>query len=492
MKYKILSFAMAAITALSSLTSMTAMAEEPYQGYTYNSYGERVPAPNAYLPQKVITGDDLGVGQMTRPTDIFVDENDDVYVVDSGNGRVLILDKSFKLKKVLDTFVKNGQPSPLKDPDGIFAKPSTGKIYIADKGNSRVAICDYDGNIIEEIFKPETDLLDDAIVFSPKKVVVNSIDNVFILSENINQGLVTIDEKGKFQKFFGAEKIQLTIAQTIDLQWRSILSREQIAQTATFQPTEYANIFIDNEDFIYTATALETYEKAQIKRLNPTGTNIMDGEIRYGDLTGELEWNVMKVSAIIDVTVDDDGFIYALDRNFGRIYMYDEQSWNLAIFGKKDTTFGTFSEPVAIENVDGKIIVLDATKSNITVFEPTEYGKKIIEAENFHYKGRYEQALAPWVKVHDMNNNYEWAYAGIGRSQHMEEEYKSAMENFRLANNPLLYSKSKKKQRTIVMRKHFTSITLGSLALILALYYGIKYRKKIAEFIKEKKEGGKK
>lgn len=487
MKYRILSFAMAAFVALSSLT---AMAKEPYEGYTYNTYGERVPAPNAFLPQQVITGVSLGIGQLSKPSDVFVDSNDDVYLVDSGNGRVVILDKNFKLKKVLDKFVKDGQSSPLKDPDGIFAKPETGKIYIADKGNSRVAVCDYDGNIIEEITKPDTDLLGDEIVFAPKKVVVNSIDNVFILSENINQGLVTIDSDGSFQKFFGAEKIQLTAIQMADYMWRSILSKEQIKQTATFQPTEYANIFIDDEDFIYTATALETYEKAQVKRLNPTGTNILYEDMRYGDLVGEFDGTAMKVSAITDVTVDDDGFIFALDRNFGRIYMYDEQSWNLAIFGKKDTAFGTFEEPVAIENVDGKIIVVDATKCNLTVFEPTEYGDKMMEAVRYHYKGRYAQALEPWQKVHEMNNNYEWAYAGIGRSQHMEENYSEAMKSFKLANNHELYSKSKKKQRTVVLRKHFTAITIWLLIIVFGLYFGLKYKKKIAELIKNK--GGKK
>lgn len=486
MKYRILSFVMAAACALSSLT---AMAEEPYEGYTYNTYGERVPAPNAYLPQTVITGAELGIGRFSKPADVFVDTNDDVYVMDTGNNRVVILDKNFKLKKVLDNFTKNGQSSPLKDASGIFAKPSTGKIYIADKGNSRVAICDYDGNIIEEITKPDTDLLDDAIVFSPKKVVVNSIDNVFILSENINQGLVTIDNDGSFQKFFGAEKIQLTAIQQADLFWRSILSREQISQTATFQPTEYANIFLDNEDFIYTATALETYKTAQVKRLNPSGKNILYEDMNYGD-TPEIENKIVTTSAIIDVTADDNGFIFALDRNFGRIYMYDEMSWSLAIFGKKDTTFGTFSEPSAIENVDGKIIVTDSMKSNLTVFEPTEYGKKMIEAVTYHYKGRYAQALEPWQRVHEMNSNYEWAYAGIGRSHHMEENYSEAMESFRLANNQTLYSKSKKKYRTVIMRKHFTAIVVWFLIIVFGLYFGIKFRKKIAAFIKNK--GGKK
>lgn len=490
MKYKILSAVLACTFVISA--ALPAMAKEPYDGYTYNTYGEKVPAPNAYLPQKVVTGIDLGIGQLNKPADVYVDSNDDIYLLDSGNGRVVILDKKFNLKKVVDKFVleDTGVESPLKDAAGIFAVPEEGRIYIADKGNQRVAVCDYDGKIDRQITKPDTELLGKEIVFAPRKVVVNSIGTVFILSENINQGMVSIDKNDVFQGFFGAERIQLSAAQMLDLWWRTFLSKEQKAQTATFQPTEYANIFIDDEDFIYTATSLETYEKAQVKRLNPSGTNILYEDMKYGDIAGEFQNGLFTVSAITDVTVDDDGFIFALDRNFGRIYMYDEQSWNLAIFGKKDNMFGTFDEPIAIENVDGKIIVVDNTKAQLVVFEPTTYGHYMREAMVYHYKGRYALALPQWNLVQQLNNNYEWAYAGIGRALHMQEEYKGAMYNFKLANNQESYSKSKKKYRTVFMRKYFTVITVSSLVFIIGLYVLIKNRKKISKFIGEKKKGG--
>lgn len=480
---------MAVLTAALTLSmACPVLAKEPYTGYTYNTYGEKVPAPNAYLPEQVLTGMDMGVGQLNKPTDIFVDTNDDVYILDTGNNRIIILDKDFKAKKVIDKFLLNGAESPLKDAAGIFAVPDDGKIYIADKGNGRVVVCDYDGNIVRQEFKPKTEYLGDEIVFAPRKVVVNSIGTMYVLSENINQGMVSIDSDGVFQGFFGAEKIQLTLAQQADLMWRNFTTKEQQSYTVTFQPTEYTNIFMDSEDFIYTATAVETYTTDQIKRLNPNGKNIYFSR-SYGDLSPEMVNGVPVVSALIDVTVDDDGFVFALDKNFGRIYMYDEQAWDLAIFGTKDTIKGTFGEPIAIENVDGKIIVLDNTKANIVVFEPTEYGENIISAINYHYRGRYEQAKEPWIVVNKLNNNYEWAYAGVGRAEHMIGEYKSAMENFEKANNKELYSKSKMKYRTYLLRKHFTAITISLLAVIIGTYLGIKHRKGIAKFIKSKKEG---
>ncbi|MCH5186017.1 MAG: hypothetical protein J1F64_07825 [Oscillospiraceae bacterium] len=488
MKYRIFAAVIAVLLTFSA--SVSVFAREPYAGYTYDTYGDRVPAPNVFLPQKEITGYSLGIGHMSKPSDVFVDEEDNVYLMDTGNGRVIILDNKYNLKKVVDNFTLDGNPSPLKDASGIFANAGRGLIYIADKGNGRVIVTDFDGNILRSEGKPETDYLSDDIMFAPRKIVVNSIGTMYVLSDNINQGMIAIDEDGVFQGFFGAEKIQLTPVQRADLMWRKVLTKAQQSYAATIQPTEYTNIFIDNEDFIYTATALETYEKAQIKRLNPSEKNILYEDMRYGDLEGELVNGVYTVSALIDVTVDDDGFIYALDKNFGRVYMYDEESWNLGIFGKKDTVWGTFGEPIAIDNAGGNILVLDNAKASLFVFEPTEYGKYIIEAENYHYKGRYALALEPWEMVRDMNNNYEWAYAGIGRAQHMVEEYKPAMDNFRLANNRYLYSQSKKKYRTYILRKNFTAYTILFLVICIGGYIIVKKRRKIAEFIKRKINNG--
>ncbi|MCX7715451.1 MAG: NHL repeat-containing protein [Clostridia bacterium] len=471
------------------LSVCPAEAKEPYEGKAYNTYNEKIPSPNIFLPQKVITGIDLGIGQLNKPADVFVDSNNDIYILDTGNNRIVILDQNFKLKRTLDKFYLNGQESPLKDAAGIFAVPDDNKIYIADRGNERVAVSDYNGNIIREERKPKTEYLSDDIVFAPRKIVVNSIGTMFVLSDNINQGMVSIDSEGVFQGFFGAEKIQLTAQQKADLMWRKFLTKEQQSYTSTFQPTEYTNLFLDSEDFIYTVTSLETYTKAQLKRLNPNGKNILPETVSYGNRSAEMYNNVMTVSALIDVTVDKDGFIYALDKNFGRIYMYDEQAWDLGMFGKKDNIWGTFSEPVAIENVNGKIIVLDNAKANLTVFEPTEYGRYIMDAINYHYKGRYEQAKEPWQMVKNLNNNYEWAYAGIGRAEHMVGEYKEAMENFKKANNKSLYSISKKKYRNYVLKKNFTLYTCTLLFLLIGGYILIRKRKDIAKFINNKKEG---
>lgn len=474
------------LTAMLLISSTAVYAKEPYTGYTYNAYAEKLPAPNAFLPQEVITGTDLGVGHFAGAQDIYVDAYDNLYIMDTNNGRVIITDSDFKLVKTVDHFTKNGGASPLKDAAGIWADYDEQLLYIADKGNARVVVSDFSGNIIREEFKPETELLESQITFAPKKIVVNSIGTMFVLSDNINQGMVSIDEKGVFQGFFGAEKIQLTAAQKAALFWRSFLTDEQVSKTASFQPTEYANIFMGSEDFIFTATALETYKDAQIKRINPSGTNILYEGV-FGDYLPEVVNGELVKSAIIDVTVDNGGFIYALDRNFGRIYMYDEQGASLAIFGCKDTMAGTFDTPVAIESCGNYIVVLDSAKANLTVFAPTEYGAQIMKATTLQNLGRYEQAEAPWQIVSELNNNYEWAYVGLGNAQYMNEDYTGAMKNYKLAVYRGYYGKAKQKYRTQLLRENFTLYSLLLIGAIILLYVFVKKRKQIGGLIKRGK-----
>ena len=63
----------------------------PYQGYLFDYWSETVPAPEAYVPAKILSGTDLGVGSFNNPQDLFID-NDYIYVLDSGNNRIVVFD----------------------------------------------------------------------------------------------------------------------------------------------------------------------------------------------------------------------------------------------------------------------------------------------------------------------------------------------------------------------------------------------------------------
>ena len=89
-------FVLAAI--LGATLSFLPASAAAYSTYTYSINGQPLSSPDAYTPDKVITSKDIGgIGAaLLRPADITVDYNNKVYIADTGNNRILILDKYMK------------------------------------------------------------------------------------------------------------------------------------------------------------------------------------------------------------------------------------------------------------------------------------------------------------------------------------------------------------------------------------------------------------
>ncbi len=85
---------------------------------------------------------------MVMPTDIAIGLNDQVYVVDSGNNRILVFSDD---GKYLFSFGSPGEgKGQLLGPVGITTA-SDGSVLVADRGNHRVQIFDADGKFLKSI-----------------------------------------------------------------------------------------------------------------------------------------------------------------------------------------------------------------------------------------------------------------------------------------------------------------------------------------------------
>ncbi len=85
---------------------------------------------------------------MVMPSDIALGKNGRVYIVDSGNNRVLCYSKE---GDYLFAFGSSGVgEGQLQAPVGITTAPD-GSVLIADRGNNRIQIFDYDGKYITTI-----------------------------------------------------------------------------------------------------------------------------------------------------------------------------------------------------------------------------------------------------------------------------------------------------------------------------------------------------
>ena len=77
------------------------------------------------------------------PVGVCMDRNNNIWVCDTGNDRVLVLDKDLKtIIKVLEN--PGSDPTPFRMPFHVCPHPTENKVLITDMGNARVVVMNYD------------------------------------------------------------------------------------------------------------------------------------------------------------------------------------------------------------------------------------------------------------------------------------------------------------------------------------------------------------
>ncbi|MBR1764756.1 MAG: hypothetical protein IJ746_05120 [Ruminococcus sp.] len=496
---KILGLAMAAVTALSMTT--TAFADEPYNSYNYDTWDDPVPSQSVYRVEATITGAEMELERLRDPSDpLFYDEkaeltlddatdmswDDDrleLWIADTKNNRIIVLDENLKLKARYYTVEGSGIDG-FAAPGGIFVNtsPSLGcqVAYIADTENSRIVKAKVVSNtkleFIQDYTKPDSSLYT-IQTFLPRKVLADGAENVYSVVSSISTGSVQFAKDGSFTSYYGANRVQVTAAVIAQRLWRAIASDEQLEGMQRNVPVEYANFDIDKDGFIYTVTEVTTDTDA-VKKLNAAGYNIWNNtvgnEYKFGDLAGGQYDALTKKShntRLTDVDVSSTKLINVLDYETGRVFQYDEECNLIAIFGTKNSTSdqrGSLSNPNAVESYGDKVFILDGSKNDITVFVETQFGKYVHNAFALYDQGLYTEAKGDWEEVIKRDGGYTTAYIGLGKAALKNEEYSKALKYFKTAYDQDDYDKAFKYTREAFLRDNFTAIVIV-IVLIIAL-----------------------
>ncbi|KAB8125807.1 gluconolactonase [Gracilibacillus oryzae] len=430
-----------------------ASAAVSYPSYNYSYWENTDPSPLPYTPEKVIDGRGTSYGLLNSPEDVFVSKDNTLYIVDSGNNRIIVLDENYELIQVIDTFQNGTSTDQFNDPKGIFVTEE-GSIYVADTGNQRVIELTEEGEFIREIGAPQSDVIRTGFEYHPIKIAVDKADRIYVIGRGVYDGIIEFDSDGIFTGFIGANRVRFN---PIDYVWRIIATEEQREKMALFIPIEFNNLDIDEEGFIYTTNAEED-TSTPIQRLNPTGEDVLRKE-GYHELIGDLEYahtgSSAGTSTFVDVSINQFGMYSALDIKRGRVFTYDEDGNLLYIFGQLGDQVGTFRTPVAIDQLGEDIIVLDKGNHRLTVFKPTVFGSHVNQAVHYYNQGDDQASAEYWKEVLQLNANYEIAYIGIGKSLLMEGKNKEAMTYFKNGHSRSYYSKAYKRYRQEILREHF-------------------------------------
>ena len=479
---RVITLLLAVVMVVSQAATAARADDIPYDTYNYD-YREYIHyTPAAYVPDKLLYGRNLtfngeSIGDFKTPQDMCKSPDGRVYIADTGNNRVVVLDEKLEtVLSVITTFDNNGKEDKLGAPYGVCVSEK-GNIYIADSKNRRVVVLDPDHNLKQIVSDPKSESLEDGFVFTPWKVAVDYADRVYVIAQNMFEGIMVFETDGQFTGFFGTISVTISLWERF---WRRIATKEERANQKLFIPTEFTGIDVDPEGFIY-ATNITSDGIQGVRRLNPSGQDVIKkGENK--NLGGDLEisgtGDYFGPSQFTDVVYRDKGIYSCLDRKRGRIFTYDHEGNLLYIFGGLGTQVSTFQMPVAIEQIGTGICVLDSNMAAITSFKVTEYGDKINTAVGLRYDGDEALAVDVWNRVLELDENNELANTGIGKAYLSSGDYKSAMKYLKLGMNRDYYSIAYKRYRNDVLKHNASYFLTGVVVLIIAIVLFRKYRKR--------------
>lgn len=522
MNSKITKVLLVGLVLLMLIGTVSASAITPYTTYTYNYDGEMQLSPNAYTPVKVIDsntlisslGEDGGAGNNAKqlygasadtkalikgPKDIFVDELNHVYIANTDSNSIIVTDENFNVRLVIDSFTnKFGVPDALNTPSGVFVNED--EIFVADTGNSRIVVFDKLGNFVDIVPEPASEVLPDNSVYQPVAVSVDKAGRIYVVSQTTNYGVISINRDGSFNGFIGPQKVTYN---ALEYFLRLFKTAEQLAASEKVVATEFNNLCIDKEGFIYVTTnsideqsaisALTGRSKsgdyAPVKKLNPSGSDVMlrngfwppSGEIKFRNMPS-TEYSIAGPSSIFDVALGPNNTWSIIDNKRSRVFTYDSSGNLLYAFGDKGNQLGNIQNLVAIDYQGTNMLLLDRATNSITLYKRTSYGDLLAAAIQNTEDKQYEKAVDYYVSILQRNNNYDAAYIGIARSLYQDGEFVQAMKYYKYAYNTEDYSKAYQSYRKAWMEERLWLVAI----VIFGIIFGVSKFFKFANSVNKK------
>jgi hypothetical protein len=477
-----------------------------YRTYIFSFDNNSVESPHAYVPEKVV--DSVYINDKSRevhnidwnfletpldgPQDLFVAPDGTIYIADQRNSRIIALNPDYSGKFILSSFLNMwGVPDSFNQPRGVFATDR--EIFVADTEKNRIVVFDKQGRHLRIINEPVDDVFPEGHVYKPVSLVVDRAGRIYVVSSTTNQGIIAMSPDGEFLGFLGAIK---SVVNPFMIFWRNFQTREQRQQMLRNVPTEYNNIAIDEDGFLWvttssidptaqqTATMDNESDYAPVKRLNPQGADVLrrSGFTGPGGEVGHpfgLQMRGPGISKIIDVALGPEGTWTIIDELRQRAYTYDEDGRLLFVFGDDGPYFGNIQSIQAVAYQGTKMLLLDKAADSFTVYKRTQYGDIMIQALHNQRNRQFDRAVEDWREILKRNNNSDLAYIGIGKSFHRDGEYQLAMEQFRFALDIESYSDSFQAYRKLWIENNVIVVPLVVIAIIAAVILFFNYAGKV-------------
>lgn len=490
-------------------THVSAQSSESFTHWdTANDKNVAVISRAMYQPIKRITGSSLGLDTaLNGLTDIFCDSNGYVYVLCGESSRVFVLNEDYTLQKELIVKSADGETESFNGAKGIYVDES-GTVYISDTNNGRILILDNDGLVTDILSLPESELIPDDFQFQPTALIKDSAGNICVLSQGSYYGAVLYSPKKEFLGFYGASTVQASALDVLSYLWDLITSTDvKKSKAIRVLPYAFNDLSLDNDGYIYTCTGsteIKAYTNGvgHLRMLSPGGTNILlkrnlDGTSSSSSNINFLEEKVIvysgkhRVQNFVSIAINKDGYIFALDKAYGLVYVYDTDCNLITAFGggvEEGNQLGLFNTATALAIKGSQVLVIDSKLNSITVFDITPYGELVQQAQKMYLNGDYSEAEGLWRKVLSLDRNSRLAYRGIAKALYVNGYYKASLEYARNALDYVTYDLAYHQILKQFTAKYFILIFgLGVLGLSALAAFLIKIKNRQTVIIKNQK-----
>jgi len=415
---KVLCLILSSLTVLAFLPTFSVSADTafwrdhyPYSTYTVDYEGNLTFTQTAYVPLGTIHDS----GLLSNPQDLFVRDGK-IYVADTGNSRIAVFDYQGTLQAQIGTGI-------LQDPTGVYVTPE-GRIYVADKGTALVYRFDADGTLLRTFGRPVEPLFGTQSLYVPIKVVVGAGDNIYVVGDGSTSGVIQLHYDGTFLGYFGVNLSAKSLLQKIA---EVFVNPDEYAASTPPSPT---NIAINEQSLVYTSTP---NTDAALKKLDVNGNNILTTQ-NYNSENDVVDLSVNALGYLY--AVYDDGLVVEYDPAGNLLFAFDVQSAAASVVGQ-------IKNPTAIA-VDeaGRLFLLDGTAGSVVAYAPTDFAELVHLAIGHYHRGEYRESTDLFTSILAQNANFALAHAALGKAYYQAGDYTAALTEFRLANDPAGYSET--------------------------------------------------
>ena len=494
----------AAAAPAEGATSSVDMPTSAFASYTYDCWGNTIECPNPYALIRKVDGVALGVGDLKKVIDVYAKDGF-IYLTANGDtekdNALIKMDEQLNLVSDWRGYYKDGSFVPFQKPCGIFVTDE-GKIYVTDTATYSIYCFAVEGegaaaklNLERTIGAPSTEdssIIDEDFVerYIPSKLVVDRTDRIYVVATNVNEGIVTFNDEGKFDGFLAAGKV--TIDPFTKFMKKYVYTEAQKKRIQTFVPINYNNIDLDTSGFIYSTLAASnestvqseikakkgTEQGALVRRLNMMGSDILKrdgymppiGDADILDTMMNKDASYEGLSQITDVSCGTYGTYALLDNNRNHIFVYNFEGYLLYAFSGPDISAGGMKTPIALAQSGEYIYALDSNSRSIFMYKETAFAKAVMKAIQLEKDGQYSAASDVWSEVLDYDATYDLAYLGLGKTAYWKGDYETASELFKLCNNKDWYSKAWSELRKDVLARWFMPIILTILGIVVLTF----------------------